>query len=485
MLRDFIYQNMLRMTSIYRVPAILLMAVIVWSLLFPSGAANAQSGQQCPLHSDVQVRVLPTKGSDLLVEKDHTTEVVLSNQNSHFLPGVRIAIALFAPGDATTPRYWRVGGETYMLAPAAEMTIPLEASLAMVPAGDYLLKAFAFQGSELDLLGVIFRDSEKAAGVPLKKTAARATEVSLTVSVDGEMVSTQKTLPAGHIPELRVETKSLSATPLVDVTLVSVVSLGDIPLGGAVVASAIDKTTLLPKFARINDFSTQPYGLTTSGIMIATLIDGLNFTPLKVVELSASGGDTDLSWPYVSRIGFSQYPLLANGEIVSCVSYSGKWQQLDYWPELLQGSLKITARGMSIYSKTVYSDQDQSSNHFSFTPGVALGTFDMKFSLLNQRLNSVMTEGTAEQMLAQTKSSLTVADERKFTITCSGEECRAAAFPTQDSNEVGTNNGSEQPFLFYAGIVLAAALLMYLMLRRLGTSPAVDAAKKLNPDELQ
>jgi len=473
------------MTFIYKAPITLLILTFLISSVFgTSSIAHAAQRQSCPLHSDVQVQIGTADEVTVSVEKTYTTEIVLKNQNPYFMPGVRVAVALFSPNDTATPLYWRVGGETQLLSPYGEVTLSLESNAEAIPAGEYVLKAFAFQGNETDLLGEVFRDAEKIEGISLKKISAATIEISQELFLDGNKIVKNIALPDRHTPSLRVETKNLSLAPILDAKLISMVSLGSIPLGGAVVGKAYDKTTLLPNFARINDFSTQPYELTASGIIVSTLVDDIRFMPIQSTVFTIENGGTDLSWPYISKIGFSAYPIVANSEIASCVSYAGDWGQLDYWPELLQGSLTITDKDTTLFSEAFFSDESSVNNYFSFTPEINLSTFDIKFSVSNHRLNTVIKEGTPEQMEAQMRSNLIVADEKKLSVVCADEPCGidTLSIPKKESSENG--DSFYQSFWFYIAVTLAATLLMYLLLRRLEPVSKEDFTKR-NPDELQ
>lgn len=468
--------------------AVLSTLLIVWLMLFPASMVLAQN-QQCPLHSDVLVEVKTANEADLSNETVSFAEIVLTNQNQYFMPEVRVAIALFDSADQTTPLYWRSDSDTYLLPPAGEVVVPLQSSLSMVPPGDYLLKAFAFQGNEVDLLGAVIRDAKKSAGIPFKKTGVQEIEVSLTVSVDGEVVERQKTLPLGHTPALQVETMDRSSRPIQNATLVSIVGQGMVPMGGAVIAKAIDKTTLLPQFARINEFSTQPYGLTGSGMVISTLMDGVGFTPIETVSLMVENGDAGVSWPYLSRIGFSQYPFMAGSEVVSCVAYTEQGQQLGYIPELLQASLTIDVQGAEVFSRSVYSDEVPSGNFFSFTPNGVSGTFDMQLSLSQHRLSSTPApEMSIEQKEARMRNELTVIDDKRFEVACEKEGCDPVETLPTDEEDMGAANSTNYSFWFYGGIVIVAALLMYLMLRRLSPETKgndIVKSSTISPDELQ
>lgn len=301
--------------------AVAFLAVLLGGVLTVPAPAQAQTEMSCPLHSDPQVTIV--NSADQSLQNIHTTEVRVSNQNPQYLPGVRVGIALFSKNDLVTPKFWRVTNESYLLAPASEISVLLESEVSKVPAGEYVLKAFAFQGSEPDLLGIIMRDAEKATGVTFKKTTAAEAEVSFLVSIGNVPTQNEKMMSFGDLPQFKVETKNLGKVPIFDTTLLHVVTQGKIPLGGAVLRSVSDKTTLLPQFARINEFSTQPYGFAASGLLIATLIDSTGFAPIKIIDLSISDEGEEASWLYFSRIGFSQYPLTEEDQIVSCVSYIG------------------------------------------------------------------------------------------------------------------------------------------------------------------
>ncbi|MEN9922471.1 MAG: hypothetical protein RL097_748 [Candidatus Parcubacteria bacterium] len=456
--------------------------VLLGGFLTVPPLAAAQTEMSCPLHSDVRVTIVNSTEHSL--QEIHTIEVRLENQNSQYLPGVRVAVALFSKNDLVTPKFWRVTNEAYLLAPAAEISVLLESDVSKVSAGEYVLKAFAFQGSEADLLGIILRDAEKATGITFKKTTAAETEVSFLVSIDNELVQNERTMSFGDIPQFKVETKNLGKVPIFNTTLLHVVTQGNVPLGGAVVRSVSDETTLLPKFARINEFSTQPYGFAAPGLLIATLIDSTGFAPIKIIDLSISGEDEVVSWLYLSRIGFSQYPLTEEDQIVSCVSYIGPWEELNFAPELLGASVEILNQEQVLYSESVFNEQDR-KRYFSFRPELVAGTFNVSFVLSQKRLNSVLPDGDTSSAQSGIKNGLTLSDRKSFSLVCQEESCQSIVATREVDEERETVASNVHSFWFYAGIVIAAALLMYLMLRRLDPVSPTNKAGEVNQEELQ
>lgn len=462
--------------------AVAFLAVLLGGVLTVPAPAQAQTEMLCPLHSDIQATIVNSAEQSL--QKIHTTEVRVSNQNPQYLPGVRVGIALFSKNDLVTPKFWRVTNESYLLAPASEISVLLESEVSKVPAGEYVLKAFAFQGSEADLLGIIMRDAEQVTGVTFKKTAAAETEVSFLVSIDNVPTQNEKMMSFGDLPQFKVETKNLGKTPIFDTTLLHVVTQGKIPLGGAVLRSVSDKTTLLPQFARINEFSTQPYGFAASGLLIATLIDSTGFAPIKIIDLSISNEGEEASWLYFSRIGFSQYPLTEEDQIVSCVSYIGPWEELNYVPESLSTSIEISNQKQTLYSESIFNEQDR-KKYFSFRPELVAGTFDITLALSQKRLNSIYLDGDASSAQSDIKNGLTLSDRKTFSLVCEEEWCQSIVATREVGEEKELVANHVRSFWFYAGIVIAAALLMYLMLRRLDPVAPTNKAGRVNPEELQ
>lgn len=486
------YSLLIKRNSLYMVLAFLrklqivslMIAIFILSLTLPSEVTKAQQTAECPLHSDIIVQFQNNFDETMSVNDELIIDLVLFNQNPYYMPGVRVVLGLFNNGDSSTPDYWYMSDENLMLAPSSEVKLSIDTKLSIIPAGDYVLKAIAFQGNEVALLGALWRDNQDLNKIHLNKNIDADLKVDLSVFVNNQLTNKERTVSVGSAPELRIETKNLNPTPLQNVKLLSMVGLGEVPLGGSILGMVSDQTPLLPQFARINEFSTQPYKMDMSGIILSTFVDGVNFTPIKSINLLVNNNE-DLSFPYISSIGLSEYPLTANTEVVACVTYNGPWQELGYIPEVLQGSLVITSEGKEVFNNYIYSNDMLEANYFSFFPQIKLNDFELNFNLLQNRLNSKYAEELDGQTQNKTNDNFISTDQRIITVSCLGDNCN---FDTLHSiDEENTNVVNQQLSLWFYLVSMAILMVIIYILYRVKSArpPHESIDEKLRHEELQ
>lgn len=167
-----------------------------------------------------------------------------------------------------------------------------------------------------------------------------------------------------------------------------------------------------------------------------------------------------------------------------CFLYWGPWEELNYVPESLSTSIEISNQKQTLYSESIFNEQDR-KKYFSFRPELVAGTFDITLALSQKRLNSIYLDGDASSAQSDIKNGLTLSDRKTFSLVCEEEWCQSIVATREVGEEKELVANHVRSFWFYAGIVIAAALLMYLMLRRLDPVAPTNKAGRVNPEELQ
>lgn len=207
--------------------------------------------------------------------------------------------------------------------------------------------------------------------------------------------------------------------------------------------------------------------------------------PVIAVPIMVGEETTGGTWSYLSYIGLSEYPMLPSSNVVACVGVVSATANLDRFPESLGVSFKLSEEEKEIASETIYTSDSVNHNYVSFTPAVVpRKDFSLAVSLLHNRYHVPFAAGeniSSEQLL---RESMVVANTITAAFACDVmEECVQEMIAENTNEELAV---LQKSFWFYAGIVIAAALLMYLMLRRLDPVTVDSFEKKpLSKNELQ
>ena len=435
----------------------------------------------CPIVSGPRATFV-NNGSTVNVENAFSGEVRLSNDTTYTFGGVKVAVAVFGPSSSEVPSYWSVLPGEYLLLPKAPLTIYPELDLSILPAGQYKVKAFAMQGDETALLGAVLRDANKTEGVTMVKSSAAKKEVSVTVAVNGKSYTkTPIALADKNSVGVVIVTKNDSALPVVSNKMLAVVTGGSVPLGSAVQADKQDSVQLIPGGSRTTKLTS---GYLEGGMytVYAALVSSDALSPVVAVPIDASESSHEGSWSYISKIGLTEYPLRANSEIVTCVNNIGLNEGREVLSEPWGVKLVLKDQAGVAFNAEQNSVEAKSGNYFIFRSGKSLADFTLTADLLRQRFSPEVAVSETTGIDPEGIEFYTV-DTTSQTFTCvEGDMCTREVVVTETNT--APQDTPYKPYWFYLGVMAAAALLLYIMLRRLPPEER-DVTKDFSEEELK
>lgn len=459
-------------------------AVVLWQAPVVSAQTNPTTPNFCPIENEVSADFAGVTET-YTVESEFFERIQISNFSSYTLAGVKVALAAFSSTNDTIPSFWTVLEDEYQLLPDSTIEVPVNLDLSAMPAGEYTLKVFTIQGDETAALGSVLHNAEATEGVVLVKSATKTNDVAVQVVVNEQNANDGRTinLDPGEAIDVKIETRNNNKLPLLGNSMFGVITEGEVPLGAAVRVDIIDPITLIPNGTASTEIM-EPFVEGGELTVYAGSIDPTALRPLLVipVKTDTEGGG---SWAYVSQVGLSDYPLQTDSSVVACVKYIGVEQDVDRFLELLGVQFTLSPERGEVVSKKVTTEDIDTLNYFSFQPGLNTANFDLTVDFLQERYgaNFFFAEGS-ETEVPERSENLLVVDIISSTYACiDSDDCQSPR--PNETNNIVTVAPSDQPsFWFYAGIVIAALLLMYIMLGRLGREDS-GTTNEASTDELQ
>ncbi len=470
------------------VPSVLLLSLLVSYLsVFVPSVVSAQEDQPlsvalvCSLDGYLAASLSgPTTVS---VESQFGDTVVIENPSNYVFSGVKTGVAFYESELDTVPSYWYVTPTERTVYPRSENPFTLDLDLGALPAGTYIVKTFAAQGDAEDVLAVALRDVTMAESVTVVKQAPQSTFLDTTVTVNGEVVNGTLTIAEPLPLNYSLETKNNGDVPFVNANLRTVVSQGTLPAGTAVRASTNDSLKLIPGGVRTTTFTDLM--VEDSSYTLYTMIESEGVvTPLQIATLNIGDVSIDRVFTYLSAVGIAD-ATEDTVKVTACVAQTETLNDGFYTPRPFGVGVNVKDE-----AGAVIEEQNVVIGGSEYAVGNSVEVILTKKSLANRLVTVQLEEqrSYSETPLNPNDSStnqdtltLDVIDSLELTYDCVEGECSTIT----TLGGFIADETVQKSFWFYAGIVIAAALLLYVMLRRLSPYEDPQAKKDESNHELQ
>lgn len=433
------------------------LAIVPFSVYAQS---NALVGGLCPIGGLPVATFLSP--DDIVLDDVFTGGVEVTNTSDYFMAGLQVVIGLYPDETATAPSYWSILPETAQLAAGAQQATDFTLDITNVPSGSYVAKVAVAQGDETAALGTLLRDATSMDSLRVTKESERATPVNVRMTVN-DSTAEVVTIPDRTDIVARIETTNATPAPLLNSKMLGVITQGMVPLGAAVRSEVRDEVKLIPGQTR----QTNVQDIFVEGgdysVYAALLSEGV-FQPIvaKTVRIADTAGET--SWAYVSQIGISEFPLTPHSQVVACVNWLGDTDGMRFTESLGIAATVSSESGQEV-QVDIYSDDTPNQNFFAFRPGALAGSVQLSLDFLQERFKASVIMDEGMDITDVDTTSLIKVDTFALKLDCSsGCDSLGGAVGIEDQNIFF---GTAYSFWYYLGIVLAATLLMYVMLRRL------------------
>lgn len=459
----------------------LLLSIVFSGLVVSPAIAQAQTDAlSCPIDSALAIWL---NGSEEVLEVNDflSLSATMVNNSSYTLGGVLVGVAIYDRSEKLS--HWMVLDEERQLPPQTTIEIPVDLNLATLDAGFYKIAVYVMQGDETALLGSMLNGSiQPIKFLTIKKLSEQKAATTISISVNEEKFTGQPIVLTKVEPlTVTIVTKNESPVPLLESSMLAVLAEGEVPLGTAVREDKLDSVKLIPKGTRTTVLKDVLANGGTHTVYAALVTKGTVQPVVKVPVIV--GEETTGAWSYISQIGLSDYPVRTDSQIVACVGTFGENSVQGRFAEPLGLTFEVEREGKILTTETIYTSDVATNNFVSYVPGMVVKDFSVKVALLQNRFHVPHVEGSEASLEQMMKESMTEIDAVSLVFQCNNEEECALQTEVAADEEFPVD---QESFWFYAAIVIAAALLMYLMLRRL--DPVTVDSKKdktLSANELQ
>lgn len=423
----------------------------------------------CPISGFVTGELSTDDGER--ISDEYFGRFTVSNPTDYHIAGVRAAIALYADADDIAPSFWAVLPGEHQLSPGVSNEVEFALDATGLSVGSYVVRPIVMQGGVHELLGAAVRNSELPGETTIIKEGNRSSEYSVSVAVNGQTAGLQ-TLDLTGARNLTASVVTTNETdgPLLNSEMTVVISQGDVPLGAAVRESVTDSVKLVPGGSRtttIVDSNLQGGSYTVHAALTS---EGI-LQPVERAVLRVGEEVPNATWPYISRIGSTDFPLQPDTQIAACVNYLGSNAEAALISEPLGVEFAVLdGNGQQLATAAVDNLSTAVSDWYAFTPGISADDFSLQVNLMAEKYLSIVPLEADEEITLAQRNEVSLDSVQTVTgvFSCDGvEECDASAGHTGVTQTSGGEQSGSNSFWFYGAIIIAAALLMYIMLRRL------------------
>tara|TARA_B100000508_G_scaffold14126_1_gene9680 strand:- start:550 stop:1956 length:1407 start_codon:yes stop_codon:yes gene_type:complete len=402
--------------------------------------------------------------------------ISVSNSSSYYMGGVNTALGFYKEEDINVPSFIAVQNDGLLIEPQSSQLITPVIDLSALPAGTYEVRVVAFQGDEVDLLGSLIRGVDDS--FTFSKTKSASSDIKHMLTINGEKVSSGGSITISGEANIAATLRTINAGPLpvLDTPVFVSITQGEIPLGSAVRNGVDDVVRLVPGGYRdsvANDLFVEGgkytvYGFLSSENQANPVISG---TVLVGDDVGPN------SWVYVAKSGITNFPLTTEDTVTACVEHLGKSEGSTQLLEPVSVTFALSEGEKELFSETAQNITGQPNKYFSVQPSQATDNFELKMTLLTDRFPSaaVPEEGGSlednEIEYIEVHSQIGVYECEED--VCISDELVVSKQATQAGDVIA------KPYWFYIAVMLAAALLLYIMVRRLhpeGTGAPSDVA---------
>lgn len=405
--------------------------------------------ESCPIdgYLSVEFNTSQTEISDRMFGN-----VSLVNGGSFFRADIKLAVAVYEIG-SNVPNYWAVMPHSHQLTANQTYEVPIDLDISILPAGEYDVKVFAAQGDETAVLGNILNDVYDQMSFKISKITEAKNDTEILLNVDKDKLGANKIYAD-------INTINNNQISLLNSKMLAVITQGDIPLGTAIWTSKLDSIKLLSGKQKVTKISND---LVIPGryTVIAGLISEGVLQPLVKEVVQVGEVDHNVSWSYISKIGFSNYPLKSGSEIVACISNLGVNKNYRGFAEPLALEFTVSDASGKSETKKIFENNSNKLNYFSYITENDFKDFNLTLDLFHQRF-SVESDPEAE---FNPENLLMPARSVKQNVVCEIDEiCNGNNGDVMVENEFIYQT---KPFWFYLGITVVGILLFVLLWKRL------------------
>lgn len=471
-----------KVISLVLIPMLMVSLVLSFLSLNLAQAQDESVILACPIQGTFAI-TSDLVGKNLTVEDSLAGTFTIENGSAYLLAGVSIGIGIYESATSPVPNFWTVLPNKVDLLPQAGSVVEADLNLSALPAGEYIVKLFIGQGDELDLFGIALRDVDTVATFIINKVTPSTADIDLTFSLNGKPAAANNQIDFGKTSALEAIAKNNGTLPITNAKLVTVLTQGSVPLASAVIKSEVGNLKLIPNGVQTIKLAD---GALLEGDYTAYVLVSVEnaLQPVEAIKIKVGDRDGVNTWPYISLLGISDFPTTAESEIVACVNYLGTGALARQAHSVLGVEFTGVAGAAELFSNKVSNLDGSLAMFFSQKIGASSQDLKITASLLEDTNGSLMYAGTEPEGVQIAPIDYLVTTQTiELILTCSASlGCEPKSNDTTVENYLPT--GPTEPFWFYAGVVIAALLLMYLMLRRLNTS-GTELNSKLSDSELQ
>lgn len=423
----------------------------------------SQDDLYCPIEGGVEVVV--DNYHDKVVDKDLNFDVRVVNNTNFVIADNSIVVALYSAEDDTVPVYWAKTPQKILLLPKKEVLAKIDFRLDYLPKGEYIMRFISVQGNDVNSLGEVLKKGGEVQGIKLIKTtpADKDLDLSLSINKNNSQDEIVKIAEFSDI-EVGVTVNNNNTNDVITGGIVGVVSQGDVPLGSALFANKTDRFKIIPGDKKRFNFHNPK--TTPGAYKIYTGLISPNFIyPIKSLSLEVGDGKGPDSWSYLSKIGFSDYPLNKDSKVVACINYIGKYQNSGHIYEMLALDLEMKNASGTLFKEKIYNSDTDANDYFSFFPKIDSNKFDFKFDLLQQRYQVVETKMESGETIDNSRDSLSVVSSLDGGFECFGSEyCvnKNESSVSQYYDYIKNNS----PWFYISIIVVALLILLLAFMKR-------------------
>jgi len=470
-----IYPRVLKITKFFLVGSAIQM-LFIW--VIPAHAQSNDDDLYCPIQGSIMI----SDYTDLSVSNQLNTKVKIINDTNFVMSDVSVAIALYNKDVDLVPAFLGKTLGKYLMLPGRETEVDISFLVDTLPEGEYIMKLIPVQNDKSDFLGDVILKSKDIKGVKLYKSGVDDKNISLTISINNNTFIPSDKVDVEEYSDIAIDidTKNDSTEPLLRGEVIGVLAQGDVPLGAASFAGVVDRVKLLPGGTRTTSFKNlkTPAGEYT---VYAALISPNMVLPVKSLAVKVGQDTGPQSWPYLSKIGVTDYPLKENSEIITCFGYIGESEAIHRLLEPVAVELTVGNEAGIMFTEKKNNTDTEANDFLVFFPKLASGDFKLTAEFLQQRYQVTVSEDEDGNLIDNIDDRLSVVSTLSRDFKCLQED--SCFVPERKPLVYYEDFGNKPSLWFYAGITLVALMLFALIMTRVISEKKLKTKTESNKKE--
>ena len=457
--------------------------VLAYLAFYGPSLAFAQPSLLCVIDGALSANFKNTSVYE--VDNELFTNVVVRNDSPYVLSGAHVGIGLYGSDSAVVPAYWITLADTIQLEPNSQVTVPIKADLSALPTGEYKAGVTVFQGDEMAVFGSALREGGVVKDITIDKVGEQEAPVTTTLTIN-DVASTGQilTIEPREPISVAITTTNDTAIPFTGVFVSAAILQGTVPLGTAVRSADTDELRLAPGRDRVTTLEDRSVedGVYT---VYAFIMEDQVAHPVVFGGVQAGEDSSSASWMYVSQLAVTDFPLQADSDVLACVQYIGEYGDSVQLHETAGVQFTLTdTDGTTLYEETVDNQNGNMQQSFIASPAISATDFTLSATLRKAEFIGGGFGAPDDEAAAVEETRFTDAQLITTEFNCDDSEVLCQRTDVTAGSDMPAGPGDTNSFWFYAGIALAASLLMYLLLRRL--APHEDETEsQMQSEELQ